>query len=256
MLDRRKTRLVSRLALLALVAAPAALRADPLNDLRFTLQKLRGDTPIKAQIAARSIVKNGDEDEQRQETQEATVLAELGPQGLRLTWSPQLLEEARKAAVQRAANPDAPASRGVRLSIVDAEQAAELLDAADGLRLTLERAVLVEDKMEPRAGKPTRVLVVKPHENLSAAQRKSLKSSEHALKIWLDATGIPVALDRSYKAKFSKLLISFNLASHEAKSFAVVGDHLVATAASEESSGSGLGQSGETRRSARVTVLP
>jgi hypothetical protein len=250
-----KVRILVPLAALLLLA-PSALRADALTDLRTTLQKLRGDAPIKAQIVARSIDRNGDQDEQHQETQEATVLAEHGPQGLRLTWSPQLLDEARKAAWQRAANPDSPASRGVRLSILDAEQAAELLDAADDLRLDLERAVLVEDKLEPRAGKPTRVLVIKPHDKLSAAQRKSLKSSEDVLKIWLDPAGTPLALDRSYKARFSKLLISFNIASHEAKSFALVGDHLVVTAVSTESSGSGLGQSGETRRSAKVTVLP
>lgn len=245
---------VLALALPLLAAAP--LRADRLTDLRATLEKLRGDSPVKAQIVLRSVRKNGDEKETGQATREVTVVAEHGPQGLRLTWAPQLLAEARKAARQRAANPDAPVSQGVDLAVLDAEQAVDLLDAADALLLDLGRAVLAEDKVEQRGGKPTRLLVIKPHDGLSASDRKAVKSREDTLKIWLDDNGIPVALDRSYKIKFSKLLISINISSHQTATFTVTGDRLVALTASEESSGSGLGQSEETRETARVKLLP
>jgi hypothetical protein len=250
-----KTALVAVLAVLPLLAAPP-LHADRLTDLRATLQKLKGDAPVRAQIAVRDTRKGGDEDEQKIDSEEATVLAEQGPQGLKLTWSPQLIEEARKASWQRAANPEATTSRGAGLSVLDAGQAVALLDAADPLLLEIDRATLVEDKVEPRGGKPTRVLVLKPREGFSAAQRKSLKSREDVLKIWLDDAGIPVALDRQVQLKYSKLLISFRVSTHATRTYAVVGDHLIATAASDESSGAGLGQSGENHKLSRVTVLP
>lgn len=247
--------LVFLVSALALLAAPP-LRADRLTDLRATLEKLRGESPVKAQIVVRTVRKNGDKEEAEQATQETTVVAEQGAQGLRLTWAPQLLAEARKAAWQKAANPDAKTTQGADLAVLDAEQAVELLDAADSLLLVLQRAVLAEDKVEPRGGKPTRVLIVKPHDGLSTSDRKALKSREDILKIWLDDKGVPVALDRSTKLKFSKLLISFSFSRHLTRTFAVAGDHLVAVSSSEESGGSGLGQSEETRETARVTLLP
>lgn len=246
--------LVVLAAALPLLTAPP-LHADRLTDLRATLEKLRGDSPVKAQISVRSVRKNGDEKEKGQTTQEVTVVAEQGPQGLRLTWSPQLLAEARKAARQKVANPDAPVTQGVGLGVLDAEQAADLLDAADALLLSLDRAVLAEDKMEPRGGKPTRVLVIKPHDGLSTDDRKALKSREDTLKIWLDDGGIPVALDRRSNLKFSKFMISFSFSRHQTATFAVTGDRLVTLSANEESSGSGLGQSEDTNETVRVKLL-
>jgi hypothetical protein len=239
----------------ALLAAPP-VHADRLTDLRATLEKLRGDSPVKAQIVVRSVRKNGDEKETEKATQEVTVIAEQGAQGLRLAWSPQMLAEARKAARQKVANPDAPATQGVSLTILDAGQAVDLLDAADALLLDLDRATLVEDKVEPRGGKPTRLLVIKPQDGLSTSDRKSLKSREDVLKIWLDDNGVPVAMDRVAKLKFSKLLISISVSLHRTRTFTVAGDHLVALSSSEESGGSGLGQSEVTHQTAKVTLLP
>lgn len=242
------------LAALPLLAAP--LHADRLADLRAVLQRLQGNAPVKAQITVRNTRKGGDEDEQKINSEEGTVVAEQGPQGLRLSWSAQLVEEARKAAWQRAANPEATTSRGAGLSVLGADEAAALLDAADPLLLEIDRATLLEDKVEPRGGKPTRVLVLKPRESFSAAERKSLKSREDVLKIWLDDAGLPVALDRQVHLKFSKLLISFRVSTHATRTYAVTADHLIATTASDESTGAGLGQSGESHKISRVTLLP
>jgi hypothetical protein len=122
--------------------------------------------------------------------------------------------------------------------------------------LDLDRAVLAEDKMEPRGGKPTRVLIIKPHDGLSASDRKAVKSREDTLKIWLDDNGIPIALDRAYKIKFSKLLISINMSAHQTATFAVTGDRLVVISSNENTAGSGLGQSEESHKTARVKLLP
>lgn len=242
-------------ALVALLASAAPLHADRLTDLRATLARLKAETPVKAQLAVRSVEKNSGDDEAKTSTGEATVIAEHGREGLRLSWPAQQVAEARKAARQKAANPDAKEEKGVELGAIDADDALKYLDAAEPLALALEGATLAEDKVEARAGKPTRVLVVKPRDGLSASDRKSLKSREDVLKVWLDEAGNPIAADRSTKLKFSKLLIAITISVRESRAFARVGDRLLVTSAIEESSGSGLGQTGETRKTVRVTVL-
>src|SRR4051794_33003020 len=137
----------------ALLLPSGRAHADPLGDLRASLQKLVGEQPIKAQIVVKNIVKNNDEGQAQQTVEEGAVVAEDGPQGLRLSWAPQQILEARKAEWQKAANPDAPAQQSSSsLSVLGAKDAADLLGYAEPLRLLLEGATLVENKVEPCNG--------------------------------------------------------------------------------------------------------
>ncbi|HEX4963651.1 MAG TPA: hypothetical protein VF173_22690 [Thermoanaerobaculia bacterium] len=244
------------LAVLLFSFSSARAHADPLSDLRASLQKLAGEQPVKAQIVVKNTVKNHDEDQAQQRVEEGTVVAEDGPQGLRLSWAPQQIHEARKAEWQKAANPDAPVQHGSSLSVLGAKDAADLLDYAEPLRLLLEGAALVDNKVEPRNGKAGRLLVLRPRDGLTASDKKSLKDREDVLKVWLDETGLPVTLDRSVKLKFSKFFISFAVTVHEARTFTRLGDRLLVTQWNEESSGAGMGQGGESRKVIRVTPMP
>ncbi len=250
------SRALAVLAAALLLLSSTRAHADPLSDLRASLQKLAGEQPIKAQIVVKNTVKNNDEGQAQQTVEEGTVVAEDGPQGLRLSWAPQQILESRKAEWQKAANPDAPAQHNSSLSVLGAKDAADLLGYAEPLRLLLEGATLVENKVEPRNGKPGRLLVLHPRDGLTASEKKSLKDREDVLKVWLDEAGLPVALDRSVKLKFSKFFISFAVSVHEARAFTRLGDRLLVTQWSEESSGSGLGQTGESRKAMRVTPVP
>jgi len=241
------------LATALLLLASPAVRADALGDLRANLRKLESGQPVRAQIAVKRIGSSSDGDDAHQSVQEGTVLAESGPQGLRLTWTPQQIREDRQADWRKAASPSSQTERGGGLDLLDAKQAAELLDQAEPLRLAIEGAVLLEDRIEPRNGKPARVLVLRPRDELTPNERKSLRHRDDVLKIWLDAEGLPTASERTADLKFSKLLISFRVGIHQVQAFARLGGRLVVTSASEESSGSGLGQSGESRRLVRVT---
>lgn len=243
-------------ALLALTAVPSAW-ADRLGDLRAALQKLQGDPqPIRAQIAVRNVdSSSGDDDHETVE--EGQIAAEYGgTQGLRMSWTPQQIRDSRQAERQRAANPDAASQKGGALSLLDAREVANLLDAAEPLLLQLDGAKLLEDKVEPRNGRPTRLLVLQPRDGLRSSERKMLKEREAVLKLWLDEAGVPVALDRTEKLRFTKLLINFSVSVHENRTYSRVGNRLVVTALNSESGGSGLGQSGKSRKAVRVAVAP
>lgn len=231
------------------------LHADPLADLRAILRKGEHGPPIRAQIGIVSVRKSSDEGDGQRTTEEGNVLAEHDAAGLRLIWTVQQIRADRQAEWRRAATPDAPERKDGGLGLLDAKKATELLDPAEVLRLEIEGARLKADKTEPRNGRPTRVLVLEPRDGLNARERKSLKSRDDVLKIWLDSSGLPVATERIAKLKFSKFLITFEVDLHETRTLARTGGRLYVSSAVEVSSGSGLGQSGETRKTIRVTPV-
>ena len=66
---------------------------------------------------------------------------------------------------------------------------------------------------------------------------------------------MPVATERTAKLKFSKFLITFEVDLHETRTLARAVGRLYVAGSVEVSSGSGLGQSGETQKTFRVTPV-
>ena len=231
------------------------LFADGLTDVRATLQRLQSDQLLRARIEVKTLRLGGESNKQKQSEAISAVIVESGPQGLTLSWSPEQIKQSRKAAWAERANPDAPKSDMATLKALAAGEALNLLDAADPLRRGLEKAVLQEDKRDSYQGKPVRLLVMKVDLGLDEEERKALKTSEAILKLWLDADGVPLAMERDIQARFSKFLIGFRVHEHETREFHRAGGRLVATRASKDSSGSGLGHSDESHTTTIVTLL-
>jgi hypothetical protein len=241
---------------LLLLAAPAFAFADGLSELRATLLKLRSDQPLRARIEVKTRRKGGESDQQSQAQGTTTVIAESGPQGLQLGWSPEQIRQARQTAREDAANPDAPHAGISALTALDAEKALNLLDDAETLSTFLEKSVLLEDKPDSYQGKPARLLVIRPDLHLDQEGRKALKSSELAFKIWLDGDGVPLAANSSVELKFSKFFISFRVSEHETREYQCAGGRLVVTRVSRDVSSGGLGHTEESHSATTVTLLP
>jgi hypothetical protein len=229
--------------------------ADGLSDVRATLQKLQSDQSLRAQVKIKTRHSGGESNKQKQSESVTTVIVENGGDGLKLTWSPDQIRQSRKAAWAEIANPDGPKSDLAMLRALEAGQALNLLDAADPLRRGLERAVLLEDKPDTYKGKRARLLVLKIDLQLDEEERKALKSSDTIEKLWLDADGIPIAMDRNIEARFSKLLIGYKVHEHETREFQRAAGRLVATSITKENSGAGLGHSEESHTTITVTLL-
>jgi hypothetical protein len=244
-----------KLALLFL-AAPALIYADGLSDVRATLQKLQSDQPLRARVEIKGRHSGGESAKQKQSEEINTVMVEDGPDGLKLSWSPEQIRQSRKAAWEEISNPDTPRSDLARLKALEGGQALNLLDAADALRRVLEKAVLREDKRENYQGKPARLLVFRIDLGLDEEERKALKSSEAVLKLWLDNDGVPLAMERDIQAKFSKFLIGYRIHEHDTRDYQRVGGRLVIIHATRDASGSGLGHSEEDHTITTVTLLP
>ena len=241
--------------LLVLLLIPASLRADPLSDLRTTLQKLQSDQLLRARVEIKSRRTGGENNKQKQSQGMSTVIVESGPEGLKLEWSPEQIKQSRKAAWEETANPDAPRSDIATLRALEAGQALNLLDAADPLRRILEKAVLREDKRESYQGKPARLLVFHIELGLDEEERKALKSSDAYLKLWLDSDGIPMAMERDVQAKFSKFFVGYRAHEHDVREYQRAGGRLVSIRTTRDSSGSGLGHTDEVHTTINVTLL-
>jgi hypothetical protein len=247
--------LLVKFLLLALLLAPVLAFADGLTDVRATLQKLQSDQPLRARVEIKTRHSGGESNKQKQSEGVSTVIIESGADGLKLSWSPDQIRQSRKAAWAEIANPDSPKSDLAMLRALEAGQALNLLDAADPLRRGLERAVLLEDKPDTYKRKRARLLVLKIDLGLGEEERKALKSSEAIEKLWLDADGIPIAMDRNVEARFSKFLIGYKLHEHETREFQRAAGRLVATNITKENSGTGLGHSDESYTTITVTLL-
>jgi hypothetical protein len=245
-----------KLPLLFFLAAPTCLFADALSDVRATLQELQGDQLLRARVEIKSRRSGGESSKQKQSESVSTVIVENGPEGLKLSWSPDQIRQSRKAAWNEATNPDIPRSDLAALKTLEPAQALNLLDAADGLRRALEKSELREDKRENYQGKPARVLVLVIELGLDEEERKALKNSESYLKLWLDGDGVPLAMERDVQAKFSKFLIGFRIHEHDTRTYQRAGGRLVVTHATHDTSGAGLGHTEEAHTATNVTLLP
>lgn len=245
-----------KLPFLLLLLAPTLLRADGLTDVRATLLKMPSDQPLRARVEIKTRNSGGESDKQKQQAEGiSAVIVESGAQGLKLSWSPEQINQSRKAAWEKIANPDAAKSDLATLTALDAGEALGLLDAADLLRRWLEKATLQEDRLDTFQRKQARLLVIRVDLPLNQEARKVLKTSDGVLKLWLDEDGVPIAADRVINLRFSKFFLSYRVREHDAREFQSAGGRLIVTRAAHDSSGSGLGHSEESRSTTTVTLL-
>ncbi|MEY2482471.1 MAG: hypothetical protein QOK24_999, partial [Verrucomicrobiota bacterium] len=94
-----------KLALLPLLLTPTLLFADALSDVHATLQKLQSDQLLRARVEIKSRRSGGESGKQKQSESVSTVIVENGPDGLKLSWSPDQIRQSRKAAWNEVANP-------------------------------------------------------------------------------------------------------------------------------------------------------
>ncbi len=245
----------AKLLALLLLGFSTSLAADGLSDVCATLQKLESDRPLSARVEIKTHQSGGESDKQKQSEGVSAVIVRIGAQGLDLSWTPEQIKQSRAAAWEKNAHPDAPKSHLATLTALQADEALDLLDAADPLRRWLEKATLLEDKPNDHQGKPVRRLMIRLDLKLPEEGRKAMKSSAALLQLWLGPDGVPVAADRDIRIRFSKFFLSYRVHEHETREYQNVGGRLIVTRASHDSYGSGLGHSEESHSTTTVTPL-
>jgi hypothetical protein len=231
-------------------AAPAP--PDPLAQLVGVLARLPATTPVRARVEHRVTFTQGDE-EQAPPAGTATATASSGPEGLRISWSPALLARAEAEERERLQNPDAPTPTRDAVSDLRTLAVARALDAVPEMLRSLYDAKVLEDKVEPFEGAPTRVLLLQVKPTLAARDRKYVRDVEATARVWLGPDGVPIAADRRVLIKGRIfLVITFEIEQKESLRFARSGDRLVVVRHESDYRSAGAG---ERRDRLAVTTL-
>jgi len=250
------THVVVKLTALLVLAVPVLARGDVLGDLRATLQGLQSDQTLRARVEIKTWRSSGESGNPKQSTGNSSLIIESGGHGLRMSWSAEQIQQSRQAAAEKRAHPDAPRSDVATLTVLEADAALDLLDAAEPLWRTLEGAALLENKPDTYKGNPARLLVIRLDLRLEEEGRKALKESDAILKLWLDSIGQPIGMDRDLRLRFSKYFLSYRVHDEEVREFQIAGGRLVVTRSQRDNSGSGLGHSEESHTTTKVMLLP
>ena len=249
----------SRLALVLLLCGAAGLaRADGLADLRGALARLQAQSALKASVQVKDWRRTGDGKEAKETQGQASIGLEDGPRGLQPLYSHELL--ARLDAESRAAVKDKSAKKPLSqvMSQLGLDDLRVLASAAPALQRAIDDAQFKSESADTWAGKPARKLVFEGSvDSLSESDRKYVRDMKLQLTLWIGADGTPLASQRHFDLSGRAfVVVSFEQHSDEQRSYAVVGDRLVATSDDEKGSAKGAGEAQEYRTERSLQVLP
>ena len=234
---------------LLLLAVPLA--ADPIDDLRATLQKY----PAKSKFVASAtfqVTQNAQEKAANAQNGSTTFDIESGNGGLEIRVPQAALDAAQSelGAKKRDAKSVTPTRTAMAaLALFD------VLDSVDcGAMLLddLDQATLVSAKPSPLNGTPATLVHVKVKPTI--VPTRFVKEPKIELKVWIDSNGIPIAAERESNFSASVMVISASNNRKEHWTLAVAGDRLYAAKHEEENKVSAVGKSAVTKQS--VTITP
>ena len=249
----------SRLALVLLLCGAAGLaRADGLADLRGALARLQAQSALKASVQVKDWRRTGDGKDAKETQGQASIGLEDGPRGLQPLYGHELL--ARLDAESRAAVKDKSAKKPLSqvMSQLGLDDLRVLASAAPALQRAIDDAQFKSESADTWAGKPARKLVFEGSvDSLSESDRKYVRDMKLQLTLWIGADGTPLASQRHFDLSGRAfVVVSFEQHSDEQRSYAVVGDRLVATSDDEKGSAKGAGEAQEYRTERSLQVLP
>ena len=257
--------LPSALLLLALAAPPDVIAPPPLAapappdtlaQLVGVLARLPATTPVRARVEHRVTFTQGDE-EKAPAAGTASASATSGPDGLRVTWSPSVLALAEAEERARLQDPDALTPTRDAVGDLRTLALARALDAVPEMLRSLQDATVLEDRLEPFEGTPTRVLLLQVKQAIASRDRKYVKEIEATARVWLGPDGVPLAADRHLLLKGRIfLIITFEIEQRETLRFGRSGDRLVVVRHESEYRSSGAGERRDRYATTLLTLLP
>jgi hypothetical protein len=241
---------------LSLSLSPFA-HADGLSDLRSALQRYQANTPLKAQIEARTWNRKGDGNNLDERQGYASVIAEDGSRGLQVAYSRDLLNKLETEEKGKEKDPKLKTPTISALGEVNASNLRSLVSAASSVNFLMEKATFLGEKNDQFQGKPARLLSFSLNQNrLSESDRKYLKKYEGNLDIWIAADGTPLGCKAWQKISGrAYMVVSFDMKSEEEWVFGVVGDRLIALKKESKSSGAGMGEKNESKVTKTLQLL-
>ena len=238
---------------LALTLCFLPLGASGLDALRASLRKPVPTEALKASVDFQNWSRRGDEKKPVISQGKAVAWVEEGPQGMKVFWSRDQLQQALKESRLQGEDPERTTPTRDAMAGLGTLALQEYFDPAPKLLEDLDEATLVEERADTLDGRPCRLLVLKLDPKLPERTRKYVKELDAGIKVWVDAESTPLAMDLHVKVRGKALLvISFATDQHDEYRYAQVAGHLVVVHHLSENTSSGAGESGQTRKVATL----
>ena len=230
---------LSVLALLLFAVFP--IQADPLSDLRATLQKYPANDPFT--VSASLQVKGDSQGMAGGRTGSTNFEAELGPRGLMIRVPPTALVTAEAEAENKKRNPENLTPTRTALVALTLFDVIDALDVGAMLLNDLNGATLIAQTPSTYAGKAATLLRFKVKSTLAGTSSRFVNEPKIEVRVWLDGNGMPVVVERdsSYSASF--LFVKAGNVRKERWEIAVSGDRLYASHNEEEDRATAIGKS-------------
>ena len=235
------------LAAVVFLATTTALPADTLSDIRTALAALPATAPAHATFEMRRFRNAAGRFANNESNGTIMINVTSDSSGLQLTFSPELMDQSRREALQREADPKAPTPTRGAIAELDATAVAESLDFRAPLLRLLSIAKTLSEARVTWHGVPARLVVMKltPKVPKEATTMFHVNFSEDRLNLWIGEDNVPLAAERVQKGSAGFLFLRGEMSSHESWTFAHVADRLIVARYESAFAGSGFGQRGE-----------
>ena len=238
-------------------AQPTLAYADGLSDMKAALLRLQGETPINAEVEAKTWNRQGSGKNTEEHDGLISVTVEDNQHGFSVLLSKDLLTklEAEERAKEKDKKARTPTLAALRAASVTSLR--PLVSAANSITSMIEGTVFKAERMDSFDGKPVRMLSFEYGiDSLPELGRKYVKRVSGSLDIWVAADGTPLAsrnvLDLHGRAF---LVATFDTKNSDEKVYNVIGDRLVIVKHETTDSSTAMGHKGENRGSSTVKVV-
>jgi len=214
----------------------SALPAQPLDLLQERLADLRSHQPIRLKVDVELMHRGSAPLHWNGTKKRGRAIVVYGPHGPEVReqrWS----ENATRFSAWRSAKDEESTPP------LDPMEAGDLIDPAGMLALLLRGATLLSDEEVTWQNQPARLLVIRPAPLAAEGQDEAETAGGDPerfvteARIWLDASGSPLALERSMELRFGPAL---QVTQHQTMTFQQAAGRLLVARSEETSSGTAL----------------
>jgi len=217
----------------------SVLPAQPLDPLQVRLAALRSDQPIRLKVDVELTHRGNAPLHWNGTKKKGRAIVVYGPHGPEVR-EQRWRETANRFSAWRQSKVE------VETPLLDEAEAGDLVDPAGMLALLLRGATVLSDEEVTWQGQPARLLAIRP-DPLAAERQDGATAGDSPedsperfvteAKIWLDASGSPLALERSVELRLGPAL---HRTQHQTLTFQQVEGRLLAARSEETYTGTAL----------------
>jgi hypothetical protein len=205
--------------------------AQPINDLQTRLATMRNEQKTRIEVEVEFRHRGSAPLHLNKEKRRGVAVVEAGPKGVKRITSRWLGSSTRVSAWGKKKSEN-------ENPLLNDTDALDLVNPAGMMEAFLNDSILVSDESATWEGRPARLLVLRSFAafNRVAAAEEPERVDLDA-KIWLDESGVPLAMERGFELRFGPAL---SVTENQSFTFQQIKGRLLVAEAEETWSGTGL----------------